>query len=61
MRQRSGGSPFEASLGKQFVTPYLEKNPSQKTAGGVAQGETCVQTLVHKKKRQRRWWLNLNI
>jgi hypothetical protein len=24
-RQRSGGSRFEASLGKQFVRPYLEK------------------------------------
>jgi hypothetical protein len=21
---------FEASLGKQFITPYLEKKPSQK-------------------------------
>jgi hypothetical protein len=30
MRQRSGGSPFEASLGKQFVTPYLEKNLHKK-------------------------------
>jgi hypothetical protein len=24
-------------LGKQFVRPYLKKNPSQKRAGGVAQ------------------------
>jgi hypothetical protein len=29
---------FKASLGKQFQRSYLEKNPSQKRAGGVAQG-----------------------
>jgi hypothetical protein len=27
---RSGGSQFEASLGKQFKRTYLEKNPLQK-------------------------------
>jgi hypothetical protein len=26
-------------LGKYFTILYLEKNPSQKRAGGVAQGE----------------------
>jgi hypothetical protein len=38
MRQRSGGSWFEASPGRQFTRPYLKKNPSQKRAGGMAQG-----------------------
>jgi hypothetical protein len=38
-RERSGGSQFEASSGKQFAKPYLKKKPSQKIrAGGVAQG-----------------------
>jgi hypothetical protein len=32
------GSQFEASPGKQFLRPYLKKTPSQKKAGGVAQG-----------------------
>jgi hypothetical protein len=30
---------FEASLGKQFVKPYLEKPITKNWAGGVAQGE----------------------
>jgi hypothetical protein len=34
----SGRSWFKASLGKYFVRHYLEKNPSQKRAGGVALG-----------------------
>jgi hypothetical protein len=38
-RQRSGGSQFEVSLGKQFVRPYLKKNLSQNRDGGVPQGE----------------------
>jgi hypothetical protein len=37
-RQKSGGSQFKASPGKYFLQPYLEKNASQKRAGGVAQG-----------------------
>jgi hypothetical protein len=27
-RQRSGGSWFKASPGKQFARPYLKKNPT---------------------------------
>jgi hypothetical protein len=34
-QEDGGGLQFEASLGKQFTRPYLEKNPSQKRAGGV--------------------------
>jgi hypothetical protein len=37
-KQRAGGLQFKASLDKQFERHYLEKNPSQKRAGGVAQG-----------------------
>jgi hypothetical protein len=37
-RQKSRGSSVKASLGKEFATTYLEKNLSQKRAGGVAQG-----------------------
>jgi hypothetical protein len=29
---------LQTNPGKQFVRPYLEKNLSQKWAGGVAQG-----------------------
>jgi hypothetical protein len=36
--ERSGGSWFEASLGKQFHETLPRKNPSQKRAGGVIQG-----------------------
>jgi hypothetical protein len=32
-----GRSWLEASLRKWFTRPYLEKNPSQKRAGGVVQ------------------------
>jgi hypothetical protein len=38
---------FEGSLGKLFMRPYLEKNPSQKRAGGV------VQNRKKKRKRER--------
>jgi hypothetical protein len=38
-RQRSEGLWFEASMDKYFMRPYLKKNPSQKRAGGVAQGK----------------------
>jgi hypothetical protein len=34
------------------VRPYLEKNPSQKRAGGVAQGEFKPQ-YSRKRKRER--------
>jgi hypothetical protein len=37
MRQRSGGSRFEASLGKQFARPYLENTHHKKKVGRVAQ------------------------
>jgi hypothetical protein len=36
--RRIGGSWFEASLGKQFMRPYLEKKSISKRAEGVAQG-----------------------
>jgi hypothetical protein len=32
----SGGSRFEASLGKYFLRLYLEKNPLQNRTGGLA-------------------------
>jgi hypothetical protein len=35
----SGSRDQEASLGKEFLRSYLKKNPSQKRAGRVAQGE----------------------
>jgi hypothetical protein len=39
MRQRSGGSWFQASMGKQFPKPPLfQKIPSQKRVDRVAQG-----------------------
>jgi hypothetical protein len=46
MRERSGGSQFEASLGKQLRRPYLEKKPSQKMAGRMAQAP-----VLQKKKK----------
>jgi hypothetical protein len=36
-RQRSGGSQFKASPGKQITRPYLEKAHHKNRAGGVAQ------------------------
>jgi hypothetical protein len=58
----SGGSDqedlpqFEASLGKQFSKPYLEKNPSPiERAGGVSQGvgpEFKSQYCKGKKKKE---------
>jgi hypothetical protein len=58
----SGGSDqedlpqFEASLGKQFSKPYLEKNPSPiERAGGVSQGvgpEFKSQYCKGKKKKR---------
>jgi hypothetical protein len=38
-RQRSEGSWFKANPIKLFVRHYLKKKPSQKWAGGVAQGK----------------------
>jgi hypothetical protein len=38
--QRSGGSGFEASLGKWFERPYLKKTHHQKKRGGAAGGAT---------------------
>jgi hypothetical protein len=42
---------FEASQGKQFMQLYLEKNSSQKRAGGVAQGVGPKFKPQYKKKR----------
>jgi hypothetical protein len=42
---------------KSSVRPYLEKNPSQKWAGGVAQGvgPEFKRRYCKKKKRTREW------
>jgi hypothetical protein len=37
-KQRSGGSQFEASQGKEFIRPYLENTLDKNWAGGMAQG-----------------------
>jgi hypothetical protein len=46
---------FEASLGKQFINPYLKKKtPSQKRSGGVAQGvDPEFKSQPPKKKKTR--------
>jgi hypothetical protein len=61
MRQRSGGWQFEASLGKKFKRPYLERTHHKKRAGGVAQGvgpefksQNCKKT-----KTKKQWILGL--
>jgi hypothetical protein len=56
--RESGGSWFEASLGKQFAWPYL-KNTHPKRAGGVAQGEgpEFKQKYCKKKKKKKVWCL----
>jgi hypothetical protein len=45
---------FEASLGKLFLRLYLEKNQSQKRAGGVAQcvGPEFKPWYCKKKKKK---------
>jgi hypothetical protein len=61
----SGGSRFEASLGKQFARPYLEKNPHKNRAGGVAQGvgpEFKPEYCQKKKKKKvliRKDWVRV--
>jgi hypothetical protein len=53
--QQSGGSWFEASLGKQFERSYLEKkkNLSQKRADGVAQSVgPYFKSQYHKKEKK---------
>jgi hypothetical protein len=53
--QRSGGSEFKANLGKQFVRPYLGKNPSLKRAVGVAQSVGLeFKHQYHKKKKGKK-------
>jgi hypothetical protein len=44
---------LEASLSKWFSRPYLEKNPLQKRAGGVAQGVVQIPALQKKKKKRK--------
>jgi hypothetical protein len=52
-RQRSGRSWFKASLGKQFVRPYLKK-PFTKRAGSVAQGAGPeFKPQYHQKKKKK--------
>jgi hypothetical protein len=41
---------FEASLGKRFARPYVEKKPLQKRAPGVAQGGSPEFKTQHRKK-----------
>jgi hypothetical protein len=49
----SGESWFKASPGKYFERSYLEKNPSQKRAGGLAQGVGCKSKPQYHKERER--------
>jgi hypothetical protein len=51
--KRSGGSWLEASLGKCFTTPYLEKNHHKKRTGGVAQGVEPDFKPQYCKKKQK--------
>jgi hypothetical protein len=44
---------FEANLGKQLARFYLEKNPSQKRAGGVTQGAGSEFKLQYCKKKRK--------
>jgi hypothetical protein len=44
---------FKASLGKEFMRHYVKKNPSQKRAGGVAQGIGFkFKPQYHKKEKK---------
>jgi hypothetical protein len=45
---------FEASPSKYFMRPYLKKNPSQKRAGGVAQGEGLEFKPPYCQKKKKR-------
>jgi hypothetical protein len=38
------------------MRPYLEKNPSQKRAGGVAQGEGSGLKPQHYQKKKKKKW-----
>jgi hypothetical protein len=47
---------LKPGLGKQFTRPFLEKNPSQKRDGGMAQGvglEVKPQYCKRKKKKYK--------
>jgi hypothetical protein len=49
---------FEASLGKYLRRHYLEKNPSQKRAGGVAQGVGPeFKTQYHNNKKRMSYYI----
>jgi hypothetical protein len=57
--KRSGRSRFEASPGKEFTIPYLEKSHHKKRAGRVAQGigpefkpQYCKKEKEKEKKTQ---------
>jgi hypothetical protein len=43
---------FEASLGKQFVRPYLEKTHHKNRPGGVAQGKSPEFKPQYRKKKK---------
>jgi hypothetical protein len=51
-RQRSGGSRFKASPGKIVCRPLSQKIPSQKRAGGMAQGIGLEFKLQYHKKKK---------
>jgi hypothetical protein len=44
---------FEASLGKKFVRPYLQKTLHKNRAGGVAQGESPEFKLQYCQKKKK--------
>jgi hypothetical protein len=55
----SGGSDQEdrclkPAQANSFERPYLEKNSSQKRAGGVAQGEGLEFKLQYRKKKKKK-------
>jgi hypothetical protein len=53
--ERSGGSRFEASPGKQVSRLYLKKTHHKKRAGGVAQGVGPeFKPSIKKKKKKRK-------
>jgi hypothetical protein len=55
-RHQSGGSWFKANPGQIVHQTLFQKNPSQKRAGGVAQGvdpEFILQYCKKKKERKK--------
>jgi hypothetical protein len=48
---------FETSPGKEFARPSLGKNPSQKRAGGMAEGVGPeFKPQHHQKKKKKLTW-----